>query len=59
MRMLVMEAKALARRGGKMALLNPTPLVAEALTIAGIDELIPIFDDAETAGTHLLDAVAN
>lgn len=54
MRMLVMEAKALARRGGKMVLLSPTELVAEALRMAGIDEIIPIFDDAEAASTHLL-----
>lgn len=59
MRMLVMEAKALARRGGKMALLNPTELVAEALRMAGIDELIPIFDDFEAASAHLFEAVAD
>ena len=54
MRMLVMEAKALARRGGKMGLLQPTPLVEATLTAAGIDRLIPIYSDIDTACPALL-----
>ncbi|MCB0212752.1 MAG: STAS domain-containing protein [Anaerolineae bacterium] len=53
-RILVMEARAVARRGGKMGLLQPRPLVEESLRTAGIDLLIPIYSDADTAYTTLL-----
>jgi anti-anti-sigma factor len=48
-RTLVTNAKALRRRGGSMALLKPQPLVAEVLKTAGIDTIIPIFDDQARA----------
>lgn len=53
MRMLISNAKALGRRGSKMVLYNPTPLVKEALITAGFDELIPIFDDFDEATSAL------
>ena len=53
MRVLVMNAKALDRRGGMMVLLNPQTQVREALEVAGIDVLIPIFDDRAAAETAL------
>ena len=49
MRLLLFNAKALARRKGKMVLFNPQPLIREALIIVGFDELIPIYDDFEEA----------
>jgi anti-anti-sigma factor len=48
-RTLLLVAKAISRRGGKMAILNPDPNVAHILEMAGIDTLIPIcrsFDEA-------------
>ena len=44
-RTLVINAKALRQRGGFMALLKPQPLVAEVLKTAGIEMVIPTFDD--------------
>ncbi len=57
MRLLVMNAKALTRRGGAMVLAEPQPLVAEALSVAGIDALIPMFEDRAAAETNLLSAM--
>jgi anti-sigma B factor antagonist len=45
MRMLVSNARAIKMRGAQMVLLNPTPLVKEALVTAGIDQIIPIHED--------------
>lgn len=42
-RTLMLNAKAVTQRGGKMALLNPDPTVSAVLEMAGIDTLIPIF----------------
>ena len=47
--MLINTAKAVTRRGGKMALLNPQQNVAEVLEIIGISQLIPIYTDLESA----------
>jgi anti-anti-sigma factor len=58
MRLLVMNAKALQRRGGKMVLLNAQPLVGEALNVAGIDLLIPLFTDRSAAEAELLATVS-
>ena len=57
MRMLVANAKALPGRGGQMVLYKPQPLIAEALRTSGIDELIAVYDDYDTACTDLLAAV--
>lgn len=48
-RSLVLPAKALARRGGRMALLAPISTVEEVLTASRIDEIIPIVRDLEAA----------
>ena len=53
MRMLVRNAKALDRRSGKMVLVHPQPTVKEALQTAGIDLLIPLFDDWDAAVADL------
>jgi anti-anti-sigma factor len=49
-RHLVMASKALARRRGRLVLLNPTPLVTDVLTTSGVVELMAIArSDAEAA----------
>jgi anti-anti-sigma regulatory factor len=50
-------SKALRGRGGQMVLYKPQPLIAEALRTSGIDELIAVYDDFDTACTDLLAAV--
>jgi anti-anti-sigma factor len=52
-RLLLSSAKAQDRRGGKMVLLNPQPLVEETLKAAGIDKLIPVYDDIAKATEYL------
>lgn len=41
-RTLLLSAKAIGKRGGKMVLLNPEHTVTRSLEMAGIDSLIPI-----------------
>jgi anti-sigma B factor antagonist len=53
-RMLLMGAKALQRRGGRLVLYKPQPLVGETLATAGIDLLIPTYDDFDAACADLL-----
>ena len=53
-RTLLLAAKAIHNRGGKIALLNPEAAVQRVLEMAGIDTLIPIcrsLDEATTAVT--------
>ena len=49
MRTLLINAKALALRGGHMALAAPQPLVEEVLRLARIDALIPVYADVGSA----------
>jgi anti-anti-sigma factor len=58
MRLLLKNARAQQGRGGKLVLYRPTPLVREALTVAGIADLIPIHDDFEAACTDALAGMA-
>ncbi|MCU0971698.1 MAG: STAS domain-containing protein [Gammaproteobacteria bacterium] len=55
MRTLLSSAKALGLRGGKMVLLSPQPMVATALSTAGIDTLIPVHEDLGSARQALAD----
>lgn len=48
-RTLLLSAKTIAKRGGKMALLDPDPTVTRSLEMAGIDALIPICRSLEQA----------
>ena len=51
-RTLLLSAKAVSSRGGKMVVLNPDANVTKVLEMAGIDTLIPIcrsLDEARTA----------
>src|SRR4030095_5161314 len=53
-RMLTLNAKSVASRGGRMVLLHPTPDVRQVLEITGIPAIIPIYDGLESAQTVLL-----
>lgn len=48
-RTLVTNARALVRRGGRMVLASPQPLVEDVLKLAGIDTLIPLYPDLGSA----------
>lgn len=48
-RTLLLAAKAISRRGGKVAILNPDSNVTSVLEMAGIDTLIPIFRSLDEA----------
>lgn len=53
--LLINSAKAVARGGGKMALLNPQRAVQDILEITGIPLIIPVYPDLESARAKLLD----
>ncbi len=53
-RLLVLTAKSVANRGGKLVLLNPMPEVHHVLEITGIPAIIPIYSHLESAETILL-----
>jgi anti-sigma B factor antagonist len=55
-RTLVINARAQSLRGGVMALANPQPLVAEVLKMAGIDTIIPVYPDVDSAYSALMAA---
>jgi anti-anti-sigma factor len=48
-RTFITSAKALTRRGGKMVLLNPQPMVENVLKVSWIDTILPIFFDLDAA----------
>ena len=52
-RLLMLTAKSVASRGGKMVILNPIPEVQEVLEITGIPAIIPIYSNLESAETIL------
>ena len=53
-RMLMLTAKSIASRAGKLALINPTPDVRGVLDITGITGIIPIYESLESAEAELL-----
>lgn len=53
-RLLTINAKSLTTRGGRMALLSPTPEVRKTLDVTGIADVIPVYDGIESAETMLL-----
>ncbi|MBC7878967.1 MAG: STAS domain-containing protein [Anaerolineales bacterium] len=55
-RLLILTAKSLATRGGKMVLLNPTPDVYNVLDMTGVPEIIPIHSTFESAEAVLIAA---
>lgn len=48
-RHLVLAAKTVLRGDGRFLLLNPTPLVSEVLTTAGLEQLLPIVRSEDEA----------
>ena len=53
-RLLILTAKAVASRGGKMVIINPIPEVQSVLEITGIPAIIPIYSHLESAETILM-----
>lgn len=53
-RLLLINAKALYSRGGKMALYNVEPNIAKVLEISGLDKLIPVHSDMLSAQAWIL-----
>ena len=53
-RLLMLTAKSIGCRGGKMVLLNPIPEVLHVLEITGIPAVMPIYSSLESAETVLL-----
>ena len=53
LRSLIIPAQAVSRRGGKVALFGPVPMVEEVLTSANIDQIISIFHDLDAAVASL------
>lgn len=53
LRSIVVPAQAVKRRGGKMVLLNPTPLVQEVLRNSHIHTIIPAYNDLDAALAEL------
>jgi anti-sigma B factor antagonist len=49
LRALVSPARAIKNRGGKMVLFGPNEIVASVLKTSGIDTVIPVCGDLETA----------
>ncbi len=48
-RTLLVSAKGAQARGGRLVLLKPIKLVADALETAGITRILPVFDDLDAA----------
>ena len=53
LRSIVVPAQAVKRRGGKVALFGPVPMVEEVLKASNIHEVIPIFHDLDAAVASL------
>lgn len=53
LRTLVMSAKSLASKGGRMVLLNPQPNVEKVLETTGINTVIPVVRDMGSASAAL------
>jgi anti-anti-sigma factor len=48
-RTLIMGAKAMQKKGGRVAIFGPNPEVEKVLVGSGIDTLIPVLPDLESA----------
>ena len=53
-RLLMLTAKSVTSRGGKIVILRPIPEVLSVLEIAGIPAIIPIYSHLESAETVLM-----
>jgi anti-sigma B factor antagonist len=54
-RLLLVNAKSVSSRGGKMVLLAPTPDVETALELTGLLPIIPIYNSVDSAQAALLE----
>ncbi len=53
LRTLIVSAKSMANKGGKMVLLNPQPNVGKVLETSGVSTVIPIVPDIQSASALL------
>jgi anti-anti-sigma factor len=53
LRTLMMSAKSMANKGGKIVLLNPQPNVEKVLETTGVSTVIPIVRDMQSASALL------
>lgn len=53
-RSLIVNARAVTRRGQKLVLAAATPAVAEVLSVSGVDQLIPLYPDVASAQQALI-----
>ena len=49
LRSIILPARAVTSKGGKMLLFGPTPLVTDILRTSGLDTVVPIFHDYQAA----------
>ena len=56
MRLILSTAKALGQHQHRMLLVNPQPMVREALSITGICKIVPIVDSVDDAKAQLAPA---
>lgn len=56
MRLLVLNAKDVASRGGRMFLLSPKPDVRNVLEVSGVRTVIPIYESVDLARSAFLAA---
>jgi len=49
LRSLIVPAQAVRRRGGKVALFSPVPMVEQVLKASNMDQVLPIFHELDAA----------
>jgi len=49
LRTLILPARAVTSRGGKILIFGPTPLVSDILKTSGLDTVVPIYHDYQAA----------
>ena len=58
LRSLVLAAKSILSKRGRIVMLSPQPAVAEVISVSGIDELIPVHRDEASAIAAVTPAAA-
>jgi anti-sigma B factor antagonist len=58
LRSIVLTAKSITSKRGKVVLLSPQPAVEEVITVSGVDDLIPIYRDETAAVAAVIPAPA-
>jgi anti-sigma B factor antagonist len=53
-RLLMLNAESIAKRGGKMVIIHPIPDVKHILEVTGIPDIIPVYTSLESAETVLM-----